>query len=52
MPWYDKAEMLAILSNHTVTHHYTVAEFCRCPVQAHSGSKRQVDSKNRPMEAR
>ena len=28
MPWYDKAQMLAILSNHTVTHHYTAAEFC------------------------
>lgn len=27
MPWCDKAEMLAILSNHTVTHHYPVAEF-------------------------
>ena len=47
MPWYDKAEMLAIWSNHTGTHHYTMAEFAAAQykhIREQSGSWRAIPS--------
>jgi hypothetical protein len=56
MPWYDKAEMLTILSNPTVTHHYTEAEFSAAQDkhigEQAAGGRRSRESPCAPLSSR